>query len=84
MNAKIQTAREIGIRKLGLSQKELSYALEFHKDAFVMEPFGFTPCAFVPPERLQDFCGVMEYRNVHEQYYMLQFMEDPELLQRVP
>lgn len=79
MNAKIQTAREIGIRKLGLSQKELNYALEFHKDAFVMEPFGFTPCAFVPPERLQDFCGVLEYRNVHEQYYMLQFMEDPEL-----
>ena len=79
MNAKIQTAREIGIRKLGISRQELDHALEFHKDAFVMEPFGFTPCGFVPPELLDECCGVLEYRNVHEQYYMLQFMEDPEL-----
>ena len=38
MNAKIQTAREIGIRKLGLSRQELDHALEFHKDAFRFHP----------------------------------------------
>jgi membrane dipeptidase len=52
-NRQIQKARQVALKILKPSSKELEHGLELHKNSLVIEPYGFSPYAAVDGDKIK-------------------------------
>ena len=73
----MEYSREVALKLLAPSKRELEHGLELHRNSFVCEAYGFMPKGEVPDQSVEGGYDVRSFGNRFEQQHMLDFMRDP-------
>ena len=80
-NQQIQRARQVALKILKPSNKELEHGLELHANSLVIEPYGFSPRAALDAEKVRAAAEAgaseIELRNMKEDMQMTRCVTDP-------
>lgn len=84
LNPKIQAAREVGLRILKPSKKELERGLKLHSESLVFDAYGFSPRSALDGDALaaaiEDGASEVELDDMREEMGMIGCVGNPEEL----
>ncbi|MFQ6034599.1 MAG: dipeptidase [Sedimentisphaerales bacterium] len=80
-NEQIEKARQVALKILKPTKKELEHGLELHANSLVIEPYGFSPRAAVDGDRIRSAveagASEIELRDMREDMQMTRCVIDP-------
>lgn len=80
MNEQIKTARDVALSILKPTKKQLEHGLELHRDALVVESYGFMPRAAIDPDiinqAIDERASLLELQDLREDMSMTRFVEN--------
>lgn len=80
MNEQIRTAREVALKILKPSKKQLEHGLELHRNSLVIETYGFMPRAAIDADvinaAIEDRASNLELQDLREDMSMTRFAEN--------
>ncbi|MFP6766309.1 MAG: membrane dipeptidase [Planctomycetaceae bacterium] len=81
LNPKIQRAREVALKILNPSRKELEHGLRLHAESIVFDAYGFSPNAAIDGDALaaaiEAGASEIEQKDLREEMRMTRYVADP-------
>lgn len=81
-NERIREAREVALKILQPSRKELEHGMELHFDSLVVDSYGFAPRSAVDGNAMQtainDGASPLEIKDMQEDMNMTRYVEEPD------
>ena len=81
LNPKIQDARQVALKRLLPTDKELQHGLELHAGSLVFDTYGFSPRAAVDGDKLKELVEAgasdIEVKDRREEMSMTRYVTDP-------
>ena len=82
LNSKIQEARDIAVRILKPTKKELEHGLELHRNSLVFDTYGFMPRAAYDGAKIAaaiaENASMLEINDLEEDHHMTRCIDTPE------